>query len=129
MGDEIYPSKKIQIAHLKADEAFIKVFGKYADFVDIFLPKLATKLSKYTRINNHIIKLVDNQQPPYGSIYSLRPIKLKILKIYMKNNLTNRFIKLFKSLVGVFIFFDKKPNESLRLRGDYQSLNNLTIKN
>ena len=60
LGDKKHPLRKAQIAHLKVDEAFIKVFSKYANFVDAFLPKLAVKLPKYTRINNHAIKLVDN---------------------------------------------------------------------
>ena len=80
-------------------------------------------------INNYTIKLVDNWQPLYGYIYSLRPIKLETLKAYIKNNLANNFIKLSKSLAGAPIFFNKKPDGSLRLYMDYQSLNNLTIKN
>ncbi len=36
---ELYCLKKAQIAYLKADETCIKVFNKYADFADIFLPK------------------------------------------------------------------------------------------
>ena len=59
-GDEVYPSKKAQIAYLKADEAFIKIPSEYADFADVFSPKLAIKLFKYTRMNNHAIELVDD---------------------------------------------------------------------
>ena len=60
LGDEVYPSKEAQIAHLKANKAFIKVFSKYINFVDIFSSKLAVELLEYTKINNHVIKLVDN---------------------------------------------------------------------
>ena len=70
-GDKMHPSKNAQIAHLKADEVSTKVPSQYTDFVDVFLPKLAAELSKYMRINNHAIELVDDQQPPYVSIYSL----------------------------------------------------------
>ena len=56
-------------------------------------------------------------------------MKLKSLKAYIKNNLANSFIKPFKSLARACIFFDKKPDNSLRLYIDYQGLNNLTIKN
>ncbi len=42
--DEMHPSRKAQIAHLKVNEALSKMPGEYADFVDIFSPKLAAKL-------------------------------------------------------------------------------------
>ncbi len=81
------------------------------------------------RINNHTIKLVDNQQPSYDPIYSLSQVELEILKIYIKNNLVNGFIKSFKLLIGTPIFFDKKSDGNLQLYINYQGLNNLTIKN
>ena len=52
-----------------------------------------------------------------------------MLKTYIKNNLANDFIRSLKFFVRVPIFFDKKPDGSLRLCIDYQGLNNLTIKN
>ena len=58
--NEVHPSKKPQISHLKAAEALTKVFGKYADFADVFSPKLAIELSEYIRIYNYIIELVDD---------------------------------------------------------------------
>ena len=125
----MHPSKRAQIAHLKADEAPTKVPSKYAGFIDVFLPKLAAKLLEHTEINDYTIKLVDDWQPPYGPIYSLGPMELEILKAYIKNNLTNGFIRPFKSLAGALIFFDKKSNSNLRLCIDYQGLNNLIIKN
>ena len=125
----MHPSKKAQIAHLKVDEAFTKVLSKYTDFADVFSSKLVVKLPKYIKINNYTIKLVDDQQFLYNPIYSLNLMKLKTLKTYIKYNLANSFIRHSKSLVGVFIFFDKKPNITLRLCVNCQSFNNLTIKN
>ena len=125
----MHPLKRAQIAHLKADEATTKVLSKYADFADVFFPKSATKLLKYMRINNHAIELVDDWKPLYGPIYSLNLMELETLKAYIDNNLTNGFIRPFKSLAGATIFFDKKPDGSLRLCIDYQGFNNLTIKN
>ena len=58
--DEMYPSKKDQIAYLKVDEISPKVLSKYSHFTDVFLPKLAIELTEYTRIDNHAIELVDN---------------------------------------------------------------------
>ncbi len=65
-GDEVHPSRRTQIAHLKVDEAPSKVSSEYANFADVFSPKLAIKLPEYTGINNHTIELVDDQQPLYS---------------------------------------------------------------
>ncbi len=56
-------------------------------------------------------------------------MELEILKTYIENNLVNGFIKPSKFLARALIFFDKKPNESLKLYVDYRGLNNLIIKN
>lgn len=56
----MYSSQRAQISHLKANEAFIEVFSKYADFAHVFLPKLTIKLPKDMDINNHVIELVDD---------------------------------------------------------------------
>ena len=56
----MYPSKKAQIAHLKADKVFSKILSGYADFANVDSLKLAAKLLEHTKINNHIIELVDD---------------------------------------------------------------------
>ncbi len=66
--DEMHPSKRAQIAHLKVDEAPTKVPSEYAYFVDVFSPKLAAELLGHTGINDHAIELVDDRQLPYGPI-------------------------------------------------------------
>ncbi len=60
MGDKVHPSRRVQIAHLKADEAPTEVPSEYADFADVFSPKLAAELPEHNGINNHAIKLVDD---------------------------------------------------------------------
>ena len=125
----MHPSRRAQISYLKGDEALTKVPSKYADFADIFSAKLAVELPKYTRINNHAIKLLNDWQPLYSPIYSLKLVELETLKAYIKNNLAKSFIRPSKSLAEASIFFDKKPDGSLRLCVDYQGFNNLTIKN
>ncbi len=122
-------SRRAQIAHLKADEASTKVLSKYTDFADVFLPKLAVELLEHTKINNHAIELVDDWQHPYSPIYSLGPVELETLKAYIENNLVSNFIRPSKSPARALILFNKKLDGSLRLYVDYQSLNNLTIKN
>ncbi len=119
LGEEIHPSKRAQIVHLKADEAPTKVPSEYADFADVFSPKLAVELLEHTGMNDYAIELVDDRQPLYGLIYSLGPVELETLKAYIENNLASGFIRPTKSVVGVSIRFDKKPDGSLRLCVDY----------
>ncbi len=119
LGDELHHLKRVQIAHLKADEAPTKVLSEYADFADVFSPKLAAKFPEHTEINDHAIELVDDRQPLYGPIYSLGPVELETLKAYIENNLASGFIMSSKSPVGAPILFDKKSNNSLRLCVDY----------
>ena len=125
----IHPSWRPQISGLIADEAYIKVPAEYSDFADDFSPDLASELSEHTGINDNVIELVDGQQPPYGPIYSLEPVKLETLKAYIETNLANDFIRLSKSPASAPILFDQKSNGFLRFCVDYQGLNNLTIKN
>ncbi len=75
LNNKVQFSKKAQIVHLKADEASIKVPSKYVDLEDIFSPNLAMELLDNMDINNHTIELLDDQQPPYGPIYSLSSVE------------------------------------------------------
>ena len=80
-------------------------------------------------MNEYAIELIDSKQPLYGPIYALSPVELEVLKAYIKTYSKTGFICPFKSPASAFIFFDTKPNCSFHLCVDYQSLNNLTIKN
>ena len=86
-------------------------------------------LLKRTGINEYTIELKEDKQLPYGLIYSLGPIELKIVKTYIKTNLANDFIRSLKSLAGAPILFVQKPNSSFCLYVNYWGLNNLIIKN
>ena len=70
------------------------------------------KLLKYTEIINHAIKLEKVKQLLFKFFYSLKPVELKTLKIYIKNNIASKFIQLFKHFFRVVIFFDQKLNNS-----------------
>ena len=124
------PLDRPQISGLIAKEAPTKVPAEYSDFADVFSPDLASKLPKHIEINDYAIELVEDcQQPPYGPIYSLRPVELETLKAYIETNLANGFIRPSKSPAGAFILFDQKSDGFLQLCVNYQGLNNLTIKN
>lgn len=109
----IYPAKKAQTTYLITEK--IKISTKYSDFLDVFLEKKTLMLLKLIKLNQHAIKLRDNKKLLYRTIYSLRPIKFKILKIYIKTNLVNSFIQTSKSLANAFIFFVQKLDSSLQL--------------
>ena len=126
---DVHPSRRPQVSGLIAEEAPMKVPIEYWDFADVFSQDLVSELPKHTKINDHAIGLVDDQQPPYGPIYSLGPVELKTLKAYIETNLANRFIRPSKSLADAFILIDRKSDGSLRFCVDYRGLNNLTIKN
>lgn len=96
------------IADLIAEKALLKVLAKYINFADVFFPNLAFKLSKHTEINNHTIELVDSEEQYYWPIYNLKLVELKTLKAYIKINLANNLIKLFKLLINTSIVFNCK---------------------
>ena len=70
-------------------------------------------------MNEHTIKLEENKQPFFGSIYNLGPGELETFKTYSKINLANNFIRLSKSFIGALILFDKKPDKSLYFYIEY----------
>ena len=53
------PLRRAQIAQLKADKAPTEVPSEYADFADVFSPKLGAELLKHG-ISNHAIELIEN---------------------------------------------------------------------
>lgn len=87
------------------------------------------ELSENTRINDNIIEQINNKQSPSELIHILSPVKLKTLKTYIKTNLKTGFIQPSKSFTNAFILFNKKSDDNFCLYSNYQSLNNLMIKN
>ena len=127
VDSSVYPSWQAQISLLDVQEVTIPF--EYADYTNVFSPDSATELLEHTGINNHLIDLIDDKQPPYGPIYSLGLVELETLKTYIETNLANGFIRPSKSPAGAPILFIRKKDGSLRLCVDYRGLNNLTIKN
>ena len=126
---DVHPFWRPQISGLIAEEASTKIPDKYANFADIFFLDLASKLPEHTGINNHTIKPVDNQQPPYELINSLGPAELESLKANIETNLANGFIRLSMSPTGTPILFNQKSDSFFQLCVNYRGLNKLTIKN
>ena len=126
---QIKAQNRAQVGALLFDKAFIKIPADYSNYNNIFSIKNIIELLKNIRINEHTIKLKEGKQSSFRSLYSLRSIKLETLKTYIKTNLTNNFIRLFKFFTRALILFDKKPNRSFRFCINYWNLNNLIIKN
>ena len=118
-----------QVGALIFNEAPTEVSAEYFDYSNIFLVENAAEFPENTGINKYTIKLKEGKQPLFRPIYSLDPIELETLKTYIETNLANDFIRPFKSPAGVLIFFDQKPDRSLRFCVDYWGFNNITIKN
>ena len=106
-----------------------KFFAEYSNFLDIFSSNSAAELLKNIRINDHPITLLEDKQPFYGQIYSLRLVKLEILNTYIKVNLASGFFRLSKSFADILILFVWKKNDSLHIYVDYSGFHNLIIKN
>ena len=81
----IHLASKVQIVLLVAKE--VKIPTKYSDFLDVFSKEKALILPEATKLNQYTIKLEKGQQPLYEPIYSLGPVKLETLKIYIKTKL------------------------------------------
>ena len=111
--------RKVQITALIAYKVPITIPAEYSDFEDVFSKKSVTILPEYIEINMHVSDLQKSKQLSYGPIYSLKPVELKILKTYIKTNLANGFIYLFKSSISAPILFNKKPNRSFWFCVDY----------
>ena len=125
----VHPKRQTYVGALLFDKALTKIPAEYSNYSNIFSAENAVELLKNFRMNKHTIELEEGKQPLFGSIYSLEPVKLEILKTYIKINLVNGFIQPSKSSVRAKIFFDKKPDRSFRFYVDYQGFNNITIKN
>ena len=83
---------KVQVGALLFNKASIEVPAEYSDYSNVFSAEYAVELPENTGINEHAIKLEEDKQPSFGSIYSLELVELGTLKIYIKTNLANGFI-------------------------------------
>ena len=77
------------------------------------------KLLEYIKINDYFIDKLDNKQLAYNLIYNLGQKKLKLLKIYIKDNLTSGLIRTFKFYTSTLIKFIHKKISNFCLYIDY----------
>ena len=119
----------VQVGRVIFDKACTEILAEYSDYSNFFSVENAAKLLEKTEINANTIKQEKSKQLFFGPIYSLSSIELEMLKTFIKTNLANGFICLFKSPAQAPILFNKKSNGSFRLCINYWGLNNITIKN
>ena len=90
LASGIHPDKKAQIASLLTK--IVKIPDKYSDFTNVFSEEKALILPERTELNEHAINPENSKQLPYWLIYSLGPVELETLKIYIETYLKTGFI-------------------------------------
>ena len=80
----VHLDQKVQIVVLIANKALVIIPAEYSDFENVFFKESVVVLLENTKINIHAIDLEKGKQPPYGLIYSLRPVELETLKTYIE---------------------------------------------
>ena len=78
---------------------------------------------------NYTVYLQPGTQPPAGPLYSMSRDELQVLKKYLEDNLSKRFIRNLSSPATAPVLFVKKLAGSLQFCVNYCSLNTLIIKN
>jgi hypothetical protein len=99
----------------------------YHEFADVFSKGKAETLPPHCPYNLKI-DLEEGGTPPPGRMYSLSPLELEALRIFIDENVRSGFIKPSNSPHGAPILFVKKKDGSLRLCVDYRGLNKITKK-
>lgn len=62
------------------NKIFIQICSKYSDYPNVFSLNFTIKVPQYTDINNHAIKLKEDEKTFYDSIYNQDLVKLKNFK-------------------------------------------------
>ncbi|KAG6327492.1 hypothetical protein ID866_11597 [Astraeus odoratus] len=103
------------------------VLLEYHEFTDVFSKAKASTLLPH---HEHDLKinLEEGTTPPLGTIYSLSPVELKALQMFIDENLSTGFICPTSSLHAAPVLFIWKKDSSLHLCVDYHGLNKLTKK-
>ena len=112
-------SKKIDLSSIPEE---------YHEYANVFSKSKAETLTPHHPYNLQI-DLEKDSHPPVRTIYSLSKFKQKVLKEFIDENLTNRFICSTSSPHRVPVLFIKKKDGSLQLYVDFCRLNRITKKN
>jgi len=101
---------------------------EYHSYLHIFTKKGASKLPPH-RYVDHEIPLKEGTKPSYGPLYAMTTTECKAMTEWLKENLSNSFIRSSTSSAGAPCLFVKKKDGSLRFCVDFRNLNSITEKN
>ncbi|KAK3519822.1 hypothetical protein QTP70_006474 [Hemibagrus guttatus] len=96
-------------------------------FQDVFCPRKASKLPPH-RPWDCAIDLIPGEPVPKGRIYSLSIPEEKAMEEYIKEALSQGYIRPSTSPAASSFFFVAKKDGGLRPCIDYQALNKITVK-
>jgi hypothetical protein len=111
------------------DDVAKKMSSKFKKFEDVFSLKKDKILTRRKKNVDHVIKLKNNKQFLYKSLYNLFNFELKTLRLYLDDALKRDIIKHSISSVETSVLFVSKKNEKLWLCVDYRDLNKIIRKN
>lgn len=122
--------RKDQIFVLKVSEVEDQptIPGCLEGYEDVFSEERARELAS-TDLVIHVIEIIDDKKPPYLSIYNLSARELEVLREYIDDNLSKRYIREFTSPAEAPVLFALKQDGGLRLCVNFRDLNKMTIKN
>jgi len=100
---------------------------EYRDYADVFSKAKASELPPHRDYDLKIV-LEEGTSPPLGTLYSLSPVELSALRMFIDENITTGFIRPTASSHAALVLFVKKKDGSLRLCVDFRGLNKITKK-
>jgi len=100
---------------------------EYCDYADVFSKVKASELPPHHNYDLKI-ELEEGTSPPLGTLYSLSPVELSTLRMFIDENLNTGFICPTASSHAALVLFVKKKDGSLRLCVDFRGLNKITKK-
>src|SRR6202030_1829232 len=112
------------LTNSKLTEAGANLPPQYVDFIDIFSEEEACALPPH-QMYDHVIQLEPDTKAPWGLLYNMSELELKVLHDYIDDMLQKGFICPSESPAGAPVVFAKKKDGSLRLCVDYLGLNRI----
>ena len=100
---------------------------EYQNFENVFSNEQARALS-LKKNYDHVIKIED-VEVFFKLIYNLFALELQVLREYLNDVLTKKWIRHFISSTSASIFFVSKKNDELRFCMNYRELNKVILKN